>query len=67
MTELDFDAEERWHWWLRLGDGEPHEVTRAEWIAAERAAGFHRKGGGEGPATQSWGTSYMSGDRTPRE
>ncbi len=64
---LDFDAEERWHWWLRLGDGDPHEVTRDEWLAAERAAGFRPKGGGPGPATFSWGTGYMDGYRTPRE
>jgi hypothetical protein len=63
----DYDAEGRWHWWLQFGDAEPREVTRAEWIAAERAAGFRRKGGGEGPATQSWGTGQMSGYRTLRD
>jgi len=37
------------------------QVTKEEWVRAERAAGFHPKHGGEGPATGGFTRNGMSG------
>lgn len=37
--------------------GMKKEVTREEWIKAERAAGFRPKGGGDEEATGGFGSS----------
>jgi NTP pyrophosphatase (non-canonical NTP hydrolase) len=62
-VNTDSDAEERWHWVLQGRDSLPMIVNRDEWMAAEKAAGFHRTIPGEGPATQSWSGHGMSGWR----
>jgi len=42
------------------------EVTKEEWISAERAAGFHPKFGGDGPATGGFSGNGMSGSIRPK-
>lgn len=51
-------------------DGEPErEVTKEEWVLAERQAGFFRTTGGTGetgePATSSWSVPGMRGRTEP--
>jgi len=41
------------------------EVTKEEWISAERAAGFHPKFG-DGPATGGFSGNGMSGSIKPK-
>lgn len=62
--------------WLRddRSGAKWREVTRAEWIGAERAAGFQPKGISSGDpayhttcATGSFGTMKVSGTRTSGE
>lgn len=49
-------------YWLTDGSEPEREVTMAEWVAAEREAGFHNTmGRPEEPATWSWGAGHMSG------
>ena len=43
--------------WQEIWD----EVTREQFIAAERAAGFRPKGGGDGLATGGFGGDSVSG------
>jgi len=37
------------------------QVTKEEWISAERSAGFHPKCGGDGPATGGFSGNGMRG------
>jgi hypothetical protein len=42
------------------------QVTREEWIKAERSAGFHPKYGGDGPATGGFSGNGISGSILPK-
>ena len=42
------------------------QVTKEEWITAERAAGFHPKYGGDGPATGGFSGNGMRGSIRPK-
>lgn len=42
------------------------QVTREEWILAERSAGFCPKGGGDGPATGGFSSDGIRGSIRPR-
>lgn len=48
-------------YWVRLGDGPEREVTKAEFIAAERAAGFYSKFGPNEVATAAFSNGRISG------
>lgn len=48
-------------YFLKARGGTWSEVTAKEWKAAERAAGFHPKGGGDGFATAGFGTGTING------
>ena len=43
------------------------QVTRDEWIQAERSAGFYPKHGGDGPATGGFSGNGMSGFMRPKK
>jgi len=42
------------------------EVTKEEWVQAERSAGFHPKCGGDGPATGGFSGNGISGSIRPK-
>jgi len=42
------------------------QVTKEEWISAERSAGFHPKHGGDGPATGGFSGNGISGTMRPK-
>jgi hypothetical protein len=47
---------------LSLGGADPREVTKAEWVAAERAAGFiNTMGRPDEPGTGGFGNGYIRG------
>lgn len=49
-------------YWLQDGSSPPVQVTKAEYVAAERAAGFRNPyGRSEDPACASWSAGHMSG------
>jgi len=43
------------------------QVTKEEWISAERSAGFHPKYGGDGPATGGFSGNGISGSMRLRK
>lgn len=42
------------------------QVTKEEWVSAERSAGFHPKYGGDGPATGGFSGNGISGSIRPK-
>ncbi len=47
-------------YFLSIFDGPKQEVTKAQWVAAERSAGFHGGRPGE-PSTGGFGNGTISG------
>jgi hypothetical protein len=51
-----------YRYWLTLDGGKEHEVSKEEWVRAERAAGFHNTMGHyNDPGTASWSAMGNSG------
>ena len=51
-----------YRYWLTDGAEPEREVSMEEWVAAERAAGFHNTmGRPEEPGTAAWSAGHMSG------
>ncbi len=55
-------SEYTYRYFLSVCNGPKQEVTKAEWVAAERSAGFYPKGGGSTePATGGFGNGTING------
>ena len=51
-----------YRYWLTDGAESEREVSKEEWVAAERAAGFHNAmGRPEEPGTAAWSAGHISG------
>ena len=51
-------------YWLQIRELEWQEVTRSQFIRAERAAGFHSQGGSDELATAGFTNAIMAGKIT---
>ena len=55
-------ADETYRYFLSFGDGPRHEVTKREWVAAERSAGFiNTMGRPDEPGTGGFSNGHIRG------